>query len=101
MLTAPLLAVSVAVKLMFCEPVSVAVQFPLIALLLELFPQADSAAAMKSMIAMPKCFIKSLLEVIKNRRRGSCPRRSQLSLLKHQMHPEVPLGVRRGNKREG
>ncbi len=60
-LTALPLSARVAVKPMSCVPVSVAVQFPLIALL-ELFPQAESAKAIKSMIAVPKCFMKSSTE---------------------------------------
>jgi hypothetical protein len=41
------------------ELVSVAVQFPLMVLLLELFPQAANAITIKSMIAMLKCFTES------------------------------------------
>lgn len=57
-LTALPLWVRVAVKLISCVPVRVAVQLPLM-VLLELFPQAVSASAMKSMIAMLKGFIES------------------------------------------
>jgi hypothetical protein len=51
--------VSDTVKLRSCVPVRVAVQFPLMVLLLELPPQADSASAIRNMIATPKCFIES------------------------------------------
>jgi hypothetical protein len=63
-LTALPLWVSDTVKLRSCVPVRVAVQFPLIVLLLlELFPHPDNASERTNMSAIAKRFIEFLLEV--------------------------------------